>query len=95
MVVTLLTDAMQKVDSSGNIIVHVAKENYAAVSEAREELLEKTGMLAERVDIIPDMTLVPSQCMIETEGGIYDCSLGTELKELTRKLMLLSYKGGE
>ena len=94
LVVTLLTDAMQKVDSSGNIIVHVAKENYAAVSEAREEILEKTGMLAERVDIIPDMTLVPSQCMIETEGGIYDCSLGTELKELTRKLMLLSFKGG-
>lgn len=95
LVVTLLTDAMQKVDSSGNIIVHVAKENYAAVSEAREEILEKTGMLAERVDIIPDMTMSPSQCMIETEGGIYDCSLGTELKELTRKLMLLSYKGGE
>ena len=64
------------------------------MSEAREEILEKTGMLAERVDIIPDMTLVPSQCMIETEGGIYDCSLGTELKELTRKLMLLSFKGG-
>ncbi|MCM1126673.1 MAG: FliH/SctL family protein [Lachnospiraceae bacterium] len=95
LVVTLLTDAMQKADVSGNIIVHVAREDYGTVSEAKEEILEKTGMLAERLDIIPDMTLAPSQCMIETEGGIYDCSLGTELKELTKKLMLLSYRGGE
>ena len=95
LVVTLLTDAMQKADASGNIIVHVAKEDYGTVSEAKEEILEKTGTMAERLDIIPDMTLAPSQCMIETEGGIYDCSLGTELGELTRKLMLLSYKGGK
>ena len=95
LVVTLLTDAMQKADASGNIIVHVAREDYGTVSEAKGEILEKTGTLAERLDIIPDMTLAPSQCMIETEGGIYDCSLGTELSELTRKLMLLSYKGGE
>ncbi|MDE7251283.1 MAG: hypothetical protein K2N82_15690 [Lachnospiraceae bacterium] len=94
LVVTLLTDAMQKADASGNIIVHVAREDYGTVSEAKEEILEKTGTLAERLDIIPDMTLAASQCMIETEGGIYDCSLGTELSELTRKLMLLSYKGG-
>lgn len=95
LVVTLLTDAMQKADASGNIIVHVAREDYGTVSEAKEEILEKTGTLAERLDIIPDMTLAASQCMIETEGGIYDCSLGTELSELTKKLMLLSYKGGE
>lgn len=95
LVITLLTDAMQKIESAGNIIVHVAKENYVAVSEAKAELLEKTGLLAERMDIVPDMTLAPSQCMIETEGGVYDCSLETELEELTKKLTLLSYKGGK
>ena len=30
--------------------------------------------------------------MIETENGVYDCSLDTELSELTRKLKLLSYE---
>ena len=95
LVITLLTDAMQKMEAAGNIIVHVAKENYVAVSEAKAELLEKTGLLAERMDIVPDMTLAPSQCMIETEGGVYDCSLETELEELTKKLTLLSYKGGK
>lgn len=95
LVITLLTDAMQKMETTGNIIVHVAKENYAAVNGAKAELLEKTGLLADRIDIVPDMTLAASQCMIETEGGVYDCSLETELVELTRKLTLLSYKGGK
>ena len=38
------------------------------------------------------MTLSESQCMIETEAGVYDCSLETELKELCKKLRILSYK---
>lgn len=95
LVITLLSDAMQKMDSTGNIIVHVAKKQYAAVSEAKKDLLERSGLLAERLDIVPDMTLASSQCMIETQGGVYDCSLDTELTELTKKLTLLSYKGGK
>lgn len=95
LVITLLSDAMRKVESTGNIIVHVAKKDYGAVSKAKSEMLEMTGLLAERLDIVPDMTLAPSQCMIETQGGVYDCSLDTELTELTKKLTLLSYKGGK
>lgn len=94
LVVNLLTDAMQKTEGAGSMIVHVAREDFARVNGAKEEILEKTGTPAERFEIVSDMTLSASQCMIETEGGIYDCSLGTELKELKRKLMLLSYKGG-
>ncbi len=94
LVVSLLTDAMQRVDASGNMIVHVAKEDYPQVSSAKAEILEKTGTPKERVEIVSDMTLAPSQCMIETESGVYDCSLGTELSELSKKLRLLSYKDG-
>jgi len=94
LVVSLLTDAMQRIDASGNMIVHVAKEDYPQVSGAKAEILEKTGTPKERIEIVSDMTLAPSQCMIETESGVYDCSLGTELSELSKKLRLLSYKGG-
>ncbi len=95
LVVNLLTDAMQKTEGTGNYIVHVAREDFPQVSAAKEEILEQTGTPAERLEIVSDMTLSLAQCMIETEGGVYDCSLGTELKELKRKLMLLSYKGGK
>lgn len=88
----LLIDAMQKTDSAKNYIVHVSKQDYPQVYGERERIQEQTGTLADHLEIIADMTLSASQCMIETEGGIYDCSLGTELEELNRKLRLLSYR---
>ncbi len=88
----LLIDAMQRIDNIRNYIVHVSKKDFAKVSGEKERILEETGTLADNLEIVSDMTLSPSQCMIETEGGVYDCSLGTELEELKRKLRLLSYK---
>lgn len=92
LVVNLLIDAMQNTESARNYIVHVSKQDYPAVSEARNKILEETGTLSDGLEIIADMTLSASQCMIETEGGIYDCSLGTELEELKRKLKLISFR---
>ena len=43
------------------------------------------------LEIIADMTLSKNDCMIETEGGIFDCGLGTQLQELGKQLKLLSY----
>ena len=90
-VVNLLMNTMQNTDSASSYIVHVAKQDYPQVIKERERILEGTGTLSDSLEIISDMTLSPSQCMIETENGIYDCSLGTELEELGRKLRLLSY----
>ena len=45
------------------------------------------------VEIVEDMTLGKGECMIETESGIFDCGLGTQLSELRQKLKLLSYEG--
>ena len=36
LVVNLLTDAMQKTEGSGSMIVHVAREDFAKVSGAKE-----------------------------------------------------------
>lgn len=88
----LLIDTLQKTNSASNYIVHVSKKDYPKVMKAKERILEETGTLSENLEIISDMTLSESQCMIETETGVYDCSLETELKELSRKLRLLSYK---
>lgn len=94
LVENLLIDALQKTDSARNYIIHVSKEDYPEVCKQKERIQEETGTLAAGFEVISDMTLSPAQCMIETENGIFDCSLGTELEELSRKLKLLSYKGG-
>ncbi len=92
LVLKLLQVTLLKVDGTGSIIVHVAKEDYAYVQEQKGALLEEAGMQSGSVEIVSDAALARAQCMIETEGGVYDCSLDTELAELKRRLMLLAYQ---
>ena len=92
LVLKLLQDTLLKVDGAGSIIVHVAKEDYTYVQEQKAALLEEAGMQSGSVEIVSDAALARAQCMIETEGGVYDCSLDTELAELKRRLMLLAYQ---
>ena len=92
LVLKLLQDTLLKVDGTGSIIVHVAKEDYGYVQEQKGALLEEAGMQSGSVEIVSDAALARAQCMIETEGGVYDCSLDTELAELKRRLMLLAYQ---
>ena len=92
LVLKLLQDTLLKVDGTGSIIAHVAKEDYAYVQEQKAALLEEAGMQSGSVEIVSDAALARAQCMIETEGGVYDCSLDTELAELKRRLMLLAYQ---
>lgn len=91
-VVSLLIDTMHKTQTASSYIIHVSRKDYPEVVKERDRILEETGTLPQGLEIISDMTLSRSQCMIETQGGIYDCSLGTELEALGRKLRLLSYK---
>ena len=44
------------------------------------------------IEIVEDNTLSKNECLIETENGVFDCGLGTQLAELKQKLMLLSYE---
>lgn len=92
LVTGLLINAMQKTQDTKNFMIHVAKEDYEGVMANKDFIRAQAGGSNTSVEIIEDMTLVRSQCFIETENGIYDCSLDTELKELERKLKLLSYE---
>lgn len=89
--IQLITSTMRKVEENKNFLVHVAKEDYAFVSMNKRSLQEAGGGRAS-VEIVEDITLSRNQCMLETENGIFDCGLDTQLGELTRKLRLLSYE---
>lgn len=92
LVTNLLITAMQKVESTRNFLIHVSREDYEGVMANRERIRAEAGGSNVVVELVEDMTLSRSQCFIETENGIYDCSLDTQLSELGRKLKLLSYE---
>lgn len=90
--VHLIDATLRKVESSKTFIVHVSAEDYPYVNMQKQTLME--GAVAGRglIEIIEDIALGKGDCLIETDGGIFDCGLGTQLEELTKKLRMLSYE---
>ena len=88
-VLYLLKDAVRNVEGK-NFLVHVSKEDHEAVAEGRDELAAGLGNQV-TIEIIEDATLSAGHSFIETEGGIFDCAIGTELELLKKELRILAY----
>lgn len=90
--VHLIDSTLRKVESSRTFIVHVSADDYPHVNMQKQALAE--GAVAGRglIEIIEDIALSKGDCLIETDGGIFDCGVGTQLEELTKKLQVLSYE---
>ena len=89
----VISNTIRNTEGSKEFLVHVSKADYGKVSEQKENLLEDIPSKSVTVEFIQDATLHENECIIETGSGIYDCSVGLQLEELTRKLRLLSYEG--
>lgn len=87
----LISTTLRKIDGSHNFMIHVSKEDYPHVSMQKKQILAGTVSANCDVEIVEDMTLAKNECLIETENGIFDCGLGTQLAELKQRLMLLSW----
>lgn len=90
----LLKRALTNLDSSRSYIVHVSAQDYDNVQARKEDLSRGTGIQPDRFEVVEDLTLKPNDCMIESEGGIWDCSLGSQLEMLSAELKILSYTQG-
>ena len=90
--VHLIDSTLRKVESSRTFIVHVSKDDYPYVNMQKKMFTE--GAVGGRgvVEVVEDITLRKNECLIETDGGIFDCGVGTQLEELTKKLKLLSFE---
>ena len=92
LIIHLISSAMNQVDGARDYLIHVSKEDYSYVIMQKKEILDNAMVGNATMEIIEDISLHKNECLIETEGGIFDCGLGTQLSELTRKLKLLSYE---
>ncbi|MCR5830605.1 MAG: hypothetical protein K6G67_00505 [Lachnospiraceae bacterium] len=89
-VLYLLQNTIRNIEGTKNYLVHVSGDDHEFVSEHRDDLAEGLGSSA-TVEVINDVTLTAGNCFVETDGGIFDCSLGTELELLKKELRVLSY----
>jgi len=91
----LVADALRNIEGSRSFLIHISKDNYDYVNSRKNQLEEAVKTPGSVIEIMEDISLPPDSCMIETDGGIFDCSLGTELSELSTRLKMLSYSGKE
>ncbi len=89
-VLHLLKDAIRNIEGAKNYLIHVSRDDHEAVIAGKDELTSGLGN-AVTIEIIEDATLSPGSSFIETDGGIFDCSIGTELELLKKELRILSY----
>ncbi len=88
----LISDTLRKMEGGHDFMVHVSKEDYPFISMQKKQIL--TGAVAANctVEVVEDLTLAKNECLIETDSGIYDCGLDTQLEALRQKLLLLSWQ---
>ena len=87
----LLKTTLSKMESGKDIILHVSSDDFDLVTDEKPALEEAMGSPNSTLEIIEDPLLQENECILESEGGVFDCSLGVELSELARKLKLLSF----
>ncbi|MCR5683838.1 MAG: hypothetical protein K6G81_00250 [Lachnospiraceae bacterium] len=87
----LIDDAFKGIKGTQNFIIRVSTEDLPTVSASKEALREMISADS-TLEIVEDRLLQKSQCMIETESRIYDCSLDGQLHSLIEDIKLLAEK---
>jgi len=85
----LLDHCIMKIERTGQMQIKVSDANADFIKSKKDEIQGKVGAEV-GLDIIADPLLNDSQCIIETDGGIFDCSIDTELDNLIREIRALS-----
>lgn len=89
LILHLVDNALSRMENSRQFIVRVSREDYQFVADRKDMLLDKVTGSTE-LEIVKDATLSRNQCFIETDGGIFDCSLDTQLENLITDIKALS-----
>lgn len=85
----LINGVLKDYEKSGEFIIKASPRDCDFLRNNQGKLhcaMNKEVIL----DIVEDTSLEHNQCLIETDGGVFNCSLDIELGNLVKKIKLLS-----
>lgn len=88
----LVNTTLFQMEGVKKFLLHVSKDDYPYISMQKKGLVAGTGIVAENVEVIEDFSMKKGQCIIETDGAIFDCGFKTQMEELRKQLKILSYE---
>lgn len=84
----LIEDAILNIEGDKKFRIKTADNNVLFLENHREEILERVGHGIE-IEIVADSSMDGNDCLIETDSGVFDCSLGVQLENLIKDLKSL------
>ncbi len=85
----LVMNTILNVEDSREFRIRVGAEDASYLTEQLDTLRAQVGG-DYSVDIVEDATLSGGQCLIDTDSGVFDCSIDVELENLIRDLKSLA-----
>ena len=94
LVLNLVNDVLTKTEVSKEFLIRVSAEDYPFMMDNRDRI---NGVASEQVqiEIVEDRAFRKGQCMIESDSGIYDCSLDIQLDNLISAIKLMTCMADE
>ena len=86
--VSLIDDAIMNIEGEKQFRIKVAEDNLLFLENNKEDILNRVGHDIE-LEILADSSLEGNDCIIETDSGVFDCSLGTQLENLIKDIRSL------
>lgn len=89
LVLQLVNDVLSKTEISTEFLIRVSNADYKFLLDNRERI---NGVVSKKVqiEIVEDPTFRQGQCMIESDSGIYDCSLDIQLENLIEAIRTMA-----
>lgn len=88
-IIGLINGVMKNSDISNEFIIKVSPEDYKFLVNNQGKIYCSVSKEV-TMDIVEDATMKKNQCIIESDTGVYDCSLDIELNNLIEDIKLLS-----
>ena len=85
----LVDNTLLNVDSSKVYMIRVGEKYYGYLNQNKEALKARLGSDVV-LDIIMDPLMDEGSCMIETDGGVFNCGIDVQLQSLIRDLKILN-----
>lgn len=92
MILTLVNNVMAGCEAGRNFIIRACSEDAQFLKENRDKIINAVRKDV-RIEIVTDPSMKRNECLIDTDTGVYDCSLDIQMENLINDIRILSCTG--
>lgn len=89
MILALVDKVLSGTEANNNYIIKACKEDAEFLRENKDNILRNINRDI-NLEIVEDVSMHRNECLIDTDLGIYDCSLDIQLENLIRAIKILA-----